>query len=251
MLFTLLFMSVNSFVFFNWNILQGKDCLMYDKNINLLRNFILFSELSAEELEEISHLLKDKTYPAQCTIFIEEEQGDKVYFLKSGRVKVIKSTPDGDEQILEIIQPGDLFGEVVLFGVKDYPATTITMSEVKLSYLTRQKFRNYFNNNPEIGWGMLKVMARKLARSQRKIENLGLRNTRGRLASLLLNMEKDFGDGDNQVILDFNQQEIANLIGTSRETVSRTLSQFKKNNIIKIKDNKLVITAPEKLKKLL
>lgn len=222
-----------------------------DKEVDFLKNFILFSEMSTEKLKKINDLLQSETYPDNYTIFFEGETGDRVFFLREGKVKVIRSNKEGDEQILEIIQSGDVFGEVVLFGIDNYPGTTRTIGEVKVDYLTRDKFRNYFSNNPDIGWGMLRVMARKLTRSQHKIKNLGLRKTRGRVANLLIDMLNDFGDSDRNVILNLKQQELADFIGTSRETVSRTLNQFKKEGIIKIKGNKLTILNLEKLQNML
>lgn len=216
--------------------------------LDFLKSFILFSEMKDEELKEIDKLLESRVYPDGATIFFQGDSGDKVYFLREGKIKVLKSSIEGDEQILEIIQPGGVFGEVVLFGIDNYPATTRALGEVKVDYLSRSKFREYFNNNPEIGWGMLKVMARKLARSQHRIENLGLRGTKGRVATLIIDMLYDFGDRKNNIELNFNRQELANFIGTSRETVSRTLSEFRNEGLIKINGNKIKILDLEGLK---
>ncbi|ACL69732.1 Crp/Fnr family transcriptional regulator [Halothermothrix orenii] len=220
------------------------------KDLSFLRKFILFSEMSDEDLSTVASLLQTRIFKDGTNIFFEGEEGDRVYFLKKGRVKVKKTSPDGGEQILEIITPGDVFGEVVLFGIDRYPATTVAIGEVVVDYLSRSKFRRYFTNNPEIGWGMLKVMARKLARSQKRIENLGLRDTKGRVATLIMDMMRDFGEKNNQVVkLHFNRQELANFIGTSRETVSRTLSEFKSEGLIDIKGKKLIIKDIEGLKR--
>jgi len=218
------------------------------KRVDFLKNFILFSEMSEEELTKIVELLESKTYPDGATIFFEGDEGDRVYFVKEGKVKAFKCTPEGDEQILEIIQPGDVFGEVVLFGIDRYPATTIALGEVKVDILSRDRFRNYFNSNPQIAWGMLKVMARKLFRSQHRIGNLGLRDTRGRVATLIIDMLHDFGDSESEFILEFNRQEMANFIGTSRETVSRTLSEFRNEGLIEIEGNKIFIKDLKGLK---
>ena len=223
---------------------------MKNCELNYLRNFLLFSEMNDNELSDISKLLKKKKYSSEHTIFLQGEKGEKVYFLLQGKIKVVKITSDGSEQILEIINPGEVFGEVVLFGVGGYPATTRTMEEVELYVLNRKEFRRYFKLNPEIGWGMLKVMARKLRNSQRRIENLGLRTTKGRIVSLLIDMMEEY-QGNNKVILNFNQSELANYLGTSRETVSRTLSEFRKNDLIEKKGNKLSILDLEGLKQYL
>ena len=222
---------------------------MSPKNdLSFLKNFLLFSELKDKELQKINEIIITVNYPEQYTIFFEGEKGERVYFLNKGKVKVLRSSKEGNEQILDIIKEGEVFGEVVLFDIEEYPATTRTISEVEVSYLKRSHFREFFNNNPNIGWGMLKVMARKLTRSQHQIENLGLRKTRGRVATLILDMIDDFGSEENKVILNFNRQELANFIGTSRETVSRTLNKFKEEGLIKLEGDKLIVLNSEGLR---
>ena len=221
---------------------------MAENDLEYLKDFILFSELNNKQLTEISKLIKTKTYPAGYTLFQEGDNGDRVFFLKEGKVKVMKTKMDGSVQILEIIQPGDVFGEVVLFGISEYPASVRTLEEIKVDFLYKNDFKNYFNKNPQIGWGMLKVMAGKLAKAQHRIENLGLRNTKGRIARLIMDMIKDFGNKQNEFILDISQKDLANFIGTSRETVSRTLSEFRKNNLVEMTDSKLIVKDIEGLK---
>ncbi len=152
----------------------------------------MFSGLKDKDLIEINNLLGSETYNEGCTIFNQGEKGDRVYFVKKGRIKIIRTSEDGNEQILEILQAGDVFAEVVLFGIDNYPATAITLGDVTVKYLSRERFKTYFNRNHLISWGMLEVMAHKLFRAQRKIENLGLRNTRGRVAALIIDMISDF-----------------------------------------------------------
>lgn len=223
---------------------------MEQKNIDYLRKFILFSSMNDKDLARIKELLIMKKYSPGEVIFMAGEKGDNVYFLKKGTVKVARTLRSGDEQILEILRSGDVFGEVVLFGIPEYPASAETACEVEVEYLSREKFRRFFHNNPEIGWGMMEVMARKLARSQHKIENLGLRNTKGRIARLLLDIVRDFG-AENNASLELNQEELASFIGTTRETVSRTLSEFKKQDIISVSGNRFTILDREKLEEML
>ena len=218
---------------------------MSSEDIKFLKNYVLFSHMDMKYLEEISQLLGRKTFPAGSTIFYEGEKGESVYFLKKGRIKALKSNVDGEEQILEILQAGDVFGEVVLFGIEEYPATTVAMEDVDLLSLSRSKFKEYFYQNPEIGWGMLHEMAIKLRNAQSKIKNLGLRDTRGRVATLLLNIYHRHGDGDNGFTLKLNRQEMASLLGTTRETVSRTLSAFKNEGLIEIAGTRVIIKSLE------
>ncbi|MEJ6950897.1 Crp/Fnr family transcriptional regulator [Natronospora cellulosivora (SeqCode)] len=219
------------------------------EDISFFKKSILFSELDKKQLIELSKLLLNKTYPANQTLFFQGDPGDNVFFLKRGKVKAIKRNADGEEQILDIFQRGDVFGEVVLFGIKHYPASAITMEEVELASLSKEKFRKYFYKNPDLGWGMLQEMAKKLKQAQNKIENLGLRDTKGRVATLLIDLLYKFGDEEKKSVLELNRQEMANFIGTTRETVSRTLSDFKKEGLVKINGNKIYIKDIEGLKK--
>ncbi|MGM0411287.1 MAG: Crp/Fnr family transcriptional regulator, partial [Bacillota bacterium] len=209
--------------------------------LNYLKELVLFSEMNEDELLEINNLIKTVTYPGGYTLFFQGDEGKKVFFLKEGKVKIVKTAEDGSEQILEILQSGDVFGEVVLFGINHYPATARTMEDIKVNYLNRDDFKEYFNKNPQIAWGMLKVMAQKLAKAQHRVENLGLRNTKGRVARLIMDLLDDFGNKEDEFVLDISQSDLANFIGTSRETVSRTLSEFRKKDLLKMTDNKIII----------
>ena len=214
---------------------------MSSEDIKYLKSYVLFSYMELKHLEEISQLLERRSYPAGSTIFYEGEEGQGVYFLKKGRVKALKSNTEGEEQILEIMQAGDVFGEVVLFGIEEYPATTVAMEDTDVLFLSRSKFKEYFYQNPEIGWGMLHEMAIKLRNAQSKIKNLGLRDTKGRVATLLLNLYRKHGDENNEFTLELNRQEMASLLGTTRETVSRTLSEFRNEGLIELDGNRVKI----------
>ncbi|MFW6389700.1 MAG: Crp/Fnr family transcriptional regulator [Halanaerobiales bacterium] len=221
---------------------------MTDNNYNFLKKFTLFSKLGSKDLSELGQLLKSRSFDDKTILFQQGDVGHNVYFIREGKVKAVKTTAEGEEQILEILSSGDVFGEVVLFGIEKYPATAVAMGNVKVELLSREEFKKYFNKNPHIGWGMLEVMANKLSRAQRKIKNLGLNDTRGRLANLLVDLLYNFGDADSKLVLDLNRQEMANYIGTTRETVSRALSQFKKDGLIDIQGNKIFIIDLDSLK---
>ena len=114
-------------------------------------------------------------------------------------------------------------------------------------FLSLSKFKEYFYQNPEIGWGMLHEMAIKLRNAQSKIKNLGLQDTKGRVATLLLNLYRKHGDENNEFTLELNRQEMASLLGTTRETVSRTLSEFRNEGLIELDGNRVKIKDLEGL----
>ncbi|MFW6287891.1 MAG: Crp/Fnr family transcriptional regulator [bacterium] len=215
---------------------------------NFLQQFSLFSNMSERHLSEIFELLERKKYIEGTTLFFQGDTGENVFFLRKGKVKAMKSNPAGEEQILEILQPGDVFGEVVLFGIEEYPATAVAMEDSEVVSLSRSRFKDYFYKHPDLGWGMLQEMALKLQRAQKKIENLGLRDTKGRVATLLIDLLYKFGDNKNQLSLELNRQEMASFIGTTRETVSRTLSDFRNEGLIETKGNRIIINNVEGLR---
>lgn len=223
---------------------------MKEVDYTFLKKIPFFYNMVDKHLFEIYGLLEKRHYRSGRTLFFQGEEGQSVYFLRKGKIKALKSNLAGEEQILEILQPGDVFGEVVLFGIEEYPATTVAMEDADVLLLSRSKFKSYFKKNPDIAWGMLQEMAQKLRNAQSKIENLGLRDTKGRVAILLIDLLYKFGDDTkNELSLNLNRQEMASLIGTTRETVSRTLSEFKAEGLVDINANKVLIKDLAGLKK--
>ncbi len=216
-----------------------------NKNIELLKNFSIFASFEQKRLEEIADLLQDRSFSEGETIFMEGENGSHMYFLKSGQVKIVKTSPEGKEQIIKFLGSGEVFGEVVLFGIETYPATTICQQKTETLILSRDDFRNYFLSHPEIGWGMLKTMARKLYFTQGRIKSLALKNSRSRTAQALLDLAevKD----DRAVLKDLNQAELASYLGVTRETISRNISKFKDEGLIKKQGSKFIIENIQEL----
>ncbi len=215
-------------------------------NIELLKSFSIFSSLTEEQLNDISGLLQYKSFSPGETIFIEGEIGTSMYFLKSGSVKIVKTNMEGEEQIIKFIEPGEVFGEVVLFGVKTYPATTICQKKTETALLTRDSFREYFLSNPEIGWGMLKTMAGKLYFSQGRIKSLALQNSRARIAQAIYDLAEKEKRG--YVLKNLSQEDLANYLGITRETVSRNMSRLKEENLIESSGGELILLDREGLK---
>ncbi len=216
--------------------------------IEMLKNFSVISSLGDQELKSLEEKLIFREYTRGETIFMEGEAGESMFFLQRGRVKISKTSSSGKEQILKFIEPGEVFGEVVLFGVDGYPATTICEEDSCLAVLTRKKFRNFFLNHPEIGWGLLENMAEKLYFSQRRIKSLGLQNSRSRIAQALLEM-LETGEGDKE-ISEINQEELARYLGITRETVSRNISRMKEEGLIDIRGRSVIVCDREGLEDL-
>lgn len=219
-------------------------------DIDILRKVPVFSELSDEDLEQISSVTIEKTVRKGTIIFMAGDKGDAFYFVKSGKVKVFKTTPDGRELIFTILNEGDVFAEVALFNDIDYPASTEVLEDARIGMIRNEDLENLIRNNSEIALHIIKVFSKKLYSSQQKVKELALGDTYARTARTIIQIAEDEGIRTPKGIefeLNLSRQELASLIGTARETVSRVLSQFRKEGSISIDKKKVTIKDMGKL----
>jgi CRP/FNR family transcriptional regulator len=182
---------------------------------------------------------------------MEGEPGEAVFFVKSGRIKVTKQTGDGREHILHFINPGEVFAEVVMFDNGTYPATAEVIEDCTVGLIRNADMEKIISNNPGIALGLLKIMARRLRISQQQLIELALLDTTRRAASMLLFLASEQGRQTEQGILidiSLTNQDLANLIGTSRETANRILNDFKRQKAIEVKRGQVTILDKYKLK---
>jgi len=214
-----------------------------------------FSHLDDDELKMINEITTLKKYKKDEIIFFEDEPGENVYIIKKGKVKVLKMNKDGDQHILNIFKKNDILAEVIVFDRENYPATAIALSNVMCYSLNRDKLSQMFLDHPQITIKVMKVISARLRRAQQNIRDLGLKDSQSRLASLLYHLALKHGDKNksNQISISLllTQQELANMIGATRETVSRTLKNIEDKNIIKISRQKITINNIKELKKLM
>jgi len=219
-----------------------------------LSNVPYFSHLNPEELNIINNITRVKKFKKDEIIFFEGEIGNYIYIIKSGKVKMLKMNQNGDEQILNIFKNDDILAEVILFDKENYPATAIALTEVELYSINSKKLSKIFLNHPQITVKVMKVMSSRLRRAQQNIRDFGLKDSKSRLASLLYHLAERHGDrkeNEISISLFLTQKELANMIGTTRETVSRSLKNIEKQNIISTSRKEIVINDLEKLKALM
>ncbi|MBM7555901.1 Crp/Fnr family transcriptional regulator [Halanaerobacter jeridensis] len=217
----------------------------------LLKNSKFFSNLEEKEIKEIKEIMRPRKYNEGEIIFFEDEPGEGLFLVKSGKVKLTKMVESGDEQILTIIQPGNVFAEVVLFGNADYPATAVALEDSKLYLIRSKDMEKLIKDKPSIAVKLLDLMSKRLRRAQKLVRDMGLKDTTCRTASLLLYLAQEYGvkrSNGIRIDLKLTQQELANMIGTTRETISRVLNKFKEKDIIKTAHKKMIINDLEQLK---
>jgi len=224
------------------------------KELEYLRKIPYFSELENEKLEKLHNIATLKPVKKGCIIFTEGEKGEAVYFVKTGKIKISKISSVGKEYTIKIMEEGDVFGESTLFIGGEYPATAEAIEDSEILELKNKDVEDLILKDTQIALGIIKILAKRLKYIAVVIENLALRDSVGRTASILLTFARERGVFTKEGILveiDLKRQELANLAGTSRENITRILSQMDKDGIIKLGKDKILIKDLEELKKML
>ncbi len=219
----------------------------------ILKKVPLFEGLADEELSMIAALMTEKAFAKNALLFWEGDPGEGLFIIRQGRVKLSKSSVDGREQILHLLKEGDVFAEVVLFDQGVYPATAEAVEETRVWLLRNEDMEGLLQRHPKLAVKLLRLMARRLRQAQLLIRDLALHDTCGRLAGLLLRFARREGEktGKGVVLdLDLTRQELASMIGTSRETVARILSRFQKEGLLELDKQKIIIRDEQKLRDL-
>lgn len=218
---------------------------------DLLKAIPLFSGLNQDLIETVAEKVLDRRYKKGMLIFLEGEPGDSIFVIYSGKVKLTMSSEEGQEKIILILQAGDLLGEVVLFDSGPYPVTAEVIEDSHIGSLGVKEVDELLLVNPDLSINLLKIMSKRLRQLQRQIKNLALKDAYGRLASRLFKLGREYGvdiEEGKQIKVALTHQELANFIGTSRETVSRILREFEKEGAISVKRQIVTITDEKKLR---
>ncbi|HDZ26524.1 MAG TPA: Crp/Fnr family transcriptional regulator [Candidatus Aminicenantes bacterium] len=222
------------------------DKVWYLKRINI------FSGLSDKEMEMVSHVSFMKKYSKKETIYLPGDRKEQIYLLKSGRVKISKLSAEGKELILTMLGPGDVFGEMAL--VDDSPSGTIaeTMDETHICVISRKNFEALLTQKPELAFQITKLIGLRRKELETKIEDLIFRDVHSRLAHLLLRLAQEHGlkrDRGILVNIKLTHYEIASLIGSTRETTTVCLNDFKKEGLLDFDRRKILLLNEAELKR--
>jgi len=200
----------------------------------------LFNGLPEKSLEEIVSIASLRRFKRRQMIFSEGDVGSGFYVVVNGRVKVFKLSSDGKEQILHIVDPGEPFGEVAVFAGKNFPANAEAMVATEVLFFSRNGFMEHITRDPSLAMNMLAVLSMRLRKFAKMIENLSLREVSGRLAAYLLYMSEK-RNGSMEIELDLSKTQLAGLLGTIPETLSRIFSRMQKAGLITIDGHRITI----------
>ncbi|MFC1508910.1 Crp/Fnr family transcriptional regulator [Candidatus Omnitrophota bacterium] len=204
---------------------------------NYLKKIPLFSLLDDEELEAIYKQSSTKQYPKNNFIILENDEGDTLYIILKGKVKVTKIFETGDEIILSVLDKGNFFGEMSLLDGKPRSANVVTLEDTTLRVINRHDFENFLEMHPKIALKLLRELTSRLRKADERIGSLAHLNVTGRIADFLIQLANERGESSQEGIVIKSRprlQDIANTIGTKRETVSRILKQLETKRYIRI-----------------
>ncbi|HYY00692.1 MAG TPA: Crp/Fnr family transcriptional regulator [Mycobacterium sp.] len=210
----------------------------------------IFRPLGPNVVAAVSQRLLPADYRPGQLIFAEGEPGDRLYIIASGKVKVACRAPGGREMVQAVLGPSDMCGELAVFDSGPRSSTATAVTEVRAMFAERAALRACITDHPEIAEQLLRVLARRLRRTVDNQVELMATDARGRLARLLLQLGQQFGhqnDGALHVSHDLTQEELAQLIGASRETVNQALTDFARRGWIQLSDKSVLILDSEHL----
>jgi CRP/FNR family transcriptional regulator, cyclic AMP receptor protein len=224
-----------------------KRTLWYLKKVPLL------AQMGPEALARLADKVEMREIRRRDVIYLPGDPGGSLYFVNGGRVKISKVTRDGKALTLNYCGPSELFGEGCLVEGGPREEMAEAMENVMVTEIERGDFEKLLEVHAPLGHQMTKLLARRRRDLENKLETLVFRDVTSKLAELLLQLAEEYGVDDSRgtlVALKITHQELANLIGSTRETVSLTLSQFKKKRLIATEGRKVIIADSESLRAL-
>ena len=199
--------------------------------INFITTIPLFQNLEEKNYQDLSGIVQTRKYKKGEIIFSEYDDADGFYVAITGRVKIYKSSPEGKEQILHIFGPGDPFGEIAVFTGKNFPASAQTLENSEALFFPKNAFIGLIKKDPALSLNMLSVLSMRLKRFSSLIEDLSLKEVPGRLAAYLLYLS-DRENLNDELNLDISKSQLASILGTIPETLSRILAKMTRENLI-------------------
>jgi CRP/FNR family cyclic AMP-dependent transcriptional regulator len=191
---------------------------------DILRKVPLFGQLAPPDLDRVAEIARERSYPRNSVILFEDDPGDALYVVAQGQVKVVLIGEDGREVILSVMGEGEFFGEMALIDDEPRSAHVIAMEDSSLLVIRREDFQDLLKQTPGIALMLLRELSRRLRRADDKVGSLVLLDVNGRVAQLLLELADEAGS--DRITRRLTHHTIAQMIGSSRETVSRTMREL-------------------------
>ena len=219
----------------------------------LIKENTFFSDLSDRQIEAFKEHIKGSIHKKRKVIYMEGDECTGLYIIRLGRVKLVRTSPSGKEQIIRILEPGGLLGLEAFYDKSTYTNTAISMDDTDLCYLEKSAFLGILAQEPEVAIKIMAALSRELDYAYESIGNLGLMSAREKLAHLIYSLSIEYGvkeDGVVRLHLELSRLEMAELLGITQETSIRLLKSFKDEGLLEIKRKELIIKSMNELKRI-
>ena len=215
----------------------------------LLESIPYFSGLTPQAREALSTAMFEKTVSRNEALLWEGEPGGPLYVVGKGRVKIFRTSAEGKEQVLRVMQPGDSFNEVPVFDGGNNPASAMAMEDGNVYGIRREDMQRILQGHPQLSVNIIRVLSRRLRELVSLVEDLSFRHVTGRLVKILL--ENAVETGRESPDRRLTQQQMAAMVGTAREMVGRSLKNLEAMGAIRVERQRIVIVNRDILKGLL
>jgi CRP/FNR family transcriptional regulator len=212
----------------------------------------LFEDLDEDGAKALRSMLAGVELPRGDRLFDEGDAGDRLYVVLEGKIKLTRAASDGRENLLSVLGPGEMFGELSLFDPRPRTSSAVAVTDVRLAALAHADLLNWLTGRPDVALHLLRALARRLRRANDVTADLVFTDVPGRVAKALLDLAARFGTRQEdglQVNHDLTQEELAQLVGASRETVNKALADFVARGWIQLHPKSVLLIDPERMRK--
>jgi len=219
----------------------------------LLREVDLFAGLTPAQLKEISQTLPMQTCPVGGLVTSPDDEDERLYVVKRGRVRLYRLTPDGKQLTLEILDKGRIVGRMSWLGQELAGAYAEAVEDALICSFTPEELRRLIDRFPSVGVNIIRYLSGRLAASEQEREIMAFRSVEQRLAARLVELLDRFGQptaGGTAIDARLTQQELADMIGTSRETLATTITSLRERGLLEMHNQRVVVLDTEKLSEL-
>ena len=206
----------------------------------VLKAVPLFASFPEDQLRMLTSVITRRSLPRSTTVMASGDPTDSLYIVLSGRLKVMMSDAEGKEVILSILGPGEFFGEMGLIDDNPRSASVVAIEACELLAVTKRAFRKCLVENVDLAMAVMRVVVRRLREADRKIGSLAMLDVYGRVARLLLDMSETV-DGQKVVTRRITKQDIAKMVGASREMVSKVMKDLQTSGYIEVHGSTIVL----------
>lgn len=229
---------------------RGSPTVVSDRTVTALKRVPSFSTLTKAEASDLLSMCRTVEYKKGRTIFSEGTEGNEVYLIDEGRVKITTQTPQGRTKILGILQEGDFLGEMAILDPSPRTANAFVHEDASIIVLERKDFLSFIDEHPDVSMKIVQSLCRRVREANDEIRNFTFYDQPGRLAHMLRKLSEKFpgeSDGESYIDLKLTHQDLADMLGIARESVTKMVSTLKREGAIDIREHMIYIINDDAL----